>query len=302
MMRLERVSGMVLGRPWAILPQHYRTMCEIVVERMTGSGAAHAAAGGLSARLRGVPAAGAAAGLPGSAALPLSPWGACAEGVRFFDNRFAAPLDFYAGLGDGEDPSTLARGYLLHEGVAVIPVHGVLSKRAAWMMEYSGGASTELTGVALDAALGDGRARVVLLDIDSPGGDVDGSFELAEKVYAARGLKPVVGFGNGMLCSAAYLLGSACEHVTLTETGYAGSIGVIMAHHDFSAADKLAGLNVEYIISGEFKKVGNEHAALSGEEREYLQGLVDETYGVFVAKVARNRRLGADAVRGTEAR
>ena len=88
--------------------------------------------------------------------------------------------------------------------VAIIEVHGVMTKRAYRFMRWSGGASTEMIMDAFAQAIGDASIKSILFNIDSPGGPVDGSFTLCRICYKARGQKPVVAFANGQASSAAY--------------------------------------------------------------------------------------------------
>jgi len=186
--------------------------------------------------------------------------------------------------------------------VAVIPVYGVMAKRMNMIMAFSGGTSTEIVGRDFEEALNDRTVEAIVLDIDSPGGTVDGSFTLAEKVYNARGQKPIVAFVNGMATSAAYLLASAADVIVGQRLGMVGSIGIYTTHVDYSQANEQEGIRVTYIYAGEYKVTANEDEALAQDGLEYLQGFVDRTYKDFVDDVARNRGLDAQAVVDTKAR
>ena len=89
--------------------------------------------------------------------------------------------------------------------IAVIPIYGPLHQHAGGLLEaWGGGTSTDAVAVALRTALADDGVSQILLDIDSPGGSVYGVGELADQVYAARSLKPVVAIANSVATSAAY--------------------------------------------------------------------------------------------------
>jgi ClpP class serine protease len=79
-----------------------------------------------------------------------------------------------------------AVGYDVVNGVAVLPIQGVIGKRMNLMHAISGGVSTELIGRDFRMALSDPAIRSILLSIDSPGGSVDGTAELAGLIYGAR--------------------------------------------------------------------------------------------------------------------
>lgn len=203
---------------------------------------------------------------------------------------------------DDGTPAWMPEGGRLLDGVAVLPVAGVMARRMNLFMHYSGGVSTEMLGDSIAGALDDDAVEGIVLDIDSPGGAVNGSFGLAEQVYAARGKKPIVALANGLAASAAYLLASAADAVLVNEAGDVGSVGVILTHLDYSAANEQDGVKPTYIYRGHYKAMGNQDEPLDDESREYLQGIVDEAYTLFVDKVARNRGLTPKAVAGTEAR
>lgn len=186
--------------------------------------------------------------------------------------------------------------YEIQDGVAVLPVYGVLDKRMNLFMRFSGGTSTELLARDFKEALDDPQVQAILLDVDSPGGAVDGTKELADLVFAARGVKPVVAYANGLMASAAYWIGSAAQAVVAPETAEIGSIGVALLHYDFSAADEKAGVRRTFITGGKYKRIASDEKPLSEEGREYLQGMVDDYYGLFVEAVARNRGVEAEKV------
>ena len=118
------------------------------------------------------------------------------------------------------------QGYSVENGVAVVPVHGVISKKMNLLSQISGGASTELIKRDIAAAMSDDEIHKVVLDIDSPGGSVDGTQELAQFIYSLRGEKPIVAVANGQITSAAYWLGSQAHGFAATKGASVGSIGV----------------------------------------------------------------------------
>ncbi|KKK95489.1 hypothetical protein LCGC14_2672290, partial [marine sediment metagenome] len=123
------------------------------------------------------------------------------------------------------------------DGVAVLAVQGVVAKRMNLFTEISGGTSTQLLAQDFQAALDDPTVHSILLDIDSPGGDVDGTLEMARLIREARGRKPILALGDGTMASAAYWIGSAADRVFITgETTQVGSIGVVATHIDISRA------------------------------------------------------------------
>lgn len=182
-----------------------------------------------------------------------------------------------------------------HSGpkIRVIPLHGTISHRPS--MFASGGLSAEEFVQEFNAAINDNSVESVILDVDSPGGSVFGLDEAAEAVYQARGAKPIVAVANAEAHSAAYQIASQADEFIVAPSGMAGSIGVITAHVDDTAADEKEGYKVTYIHAGENKAEGWE-GSLSDDHRAHLQSIVDSYYETFVSHVARGRGVSAETV------
>jgi len=180
-------------------------------------------------------------------------------------------------------------------GIAVIPIQGTLVSKSSGMDAMSG--LTSYADIAADfaAAQTDGRVRGILLDVDSPGGEVQGMFDLADQMYAARGQKPVCAFAS-CACSAAYLLASTADWIVSPRDGMVGSVGIIALHLDESGADAQAGLKYTAVYAGERKNDGNPHEPLTPGARAWLQGAVDGRYAMFADMVARDRKMKPAAV------
>lgn len=186
-------------------------------------------------------------------------------------------------------------------GVAVIPIHGTLVRRTVGLEAESG--LTSYTGLAaqLDAAIGNPAVSAILLDIDSPGGESGGVFDLADRIRAASQIKPVWAVANDMAFSAAYALASAASRVFVSRTGGVGSIGVIAMHVDQSEKDAQDGVHYTAVFEGDRKNDLNPHEPISSEAHAFLKAEVNRIYGLFVETVARHRGIEASAVRDTEA-
>lgn len=186
-------------------------------------------------------------------------------------------------------------------GLAVIPIHGTLVARGMGMDALSGLRTYRDVASDLAAALADDNVQGILLEIDSGGGEVSGLFDLADKVMAARAIKPVYAVADESAFSAAYALACSAERVFVPRTGGVGSVGVVALHVDESQADRQDGLAFSYVYAGDKKVDGNPHEPLSTRARADLQAEVDRLYGMFVEHVAAARGLSADAVRATQA-
>ena len=186
-------------------------------------------------------------------------------------------------------------------GVAVIPVHGTLVRRTVGLEAESGLTSYASLAAQLDVALASPDVRAILLDVDSPGGESGGVFDLADRIRAATKVKPVWAVANDMAFSAAYALASAASKVFVSRTGGVGSIGVIAMHVDQSERDLQDGVRYTAVFAGDRKNDLNPHEPISSEAHAFLKAEVNRIYGLFVETVARNRGIEPSTVRGTEA-
>ncbi len=181
--------------------------------------------------------------------------------------------------------------------VAVIPVYGVLAQKMDFMSAMSGGTSYAGIKKSLHSALSNEDVKAVVLDIDSPGGTVPGTDELATEIRAIRGgEKPIIAQVNSLAASAAYWIASAADEIVVTPSGRAGSIGVYTAHDDVSAALEKRGIKRTYISAGKHKVEGNETEPLSKDTLAHIQDGVDRSYKRFVAAVAEGRGTTAGKV------
>lgn len=190
-----------------------------------------------------------------------------------------------------------ARYMVTPEGVAVIPVQGIISKRMGMFADISGGTSTQLVAADFREALGREDVKAILFDVDSPGGAVDGTQELALEIFQARGQKPMASFADGLMASAATWIGTAADEVYLSaETARAGSIGVVMVHSDESGWFEKLGVKNTVLSAGKYKALGNRYEPLSKEGRKIFQEDLDYIYSLFVEAVAGNRGATVERV------
>lgn len=218
-------------------------------------------------------------------------------GPRFELDAQAVPMAHEEIISGGVDPEPIESA----GNLAIIPIHGTLVQRAMGLDALSGLTSYELISDQLDAALEDPEVAAIVLDVDSPGGEANGCFDLADKIYEARKVKPIYGIANEFAFSAAYALLSACSKIYLPRTGNVGSIGVIATHIDQSQRDTREGFKVTHVTAGEYKADFSPHKPLSEGALGRLQEDVNELYDIFAETVARNRGIDVKAVKDTKA-
>lgn len=188
-----------------------------------------------------------------------------------------------------------------NNGIGVLSIEGPLFARFGIESWWYGGSAYDVIGAAFDMLLADAGVTQIVLLIDSPGGTVTGCFELADKIYAARGTKPITAVANDSAYSAAYAIASAADRIVIPRSGGLGSIGVRCQHVDISRALDRIGYTVTTIVSGSKKADFDSTAPLSDGARSEMQVEVNRLADIFVETVARNRGIDADAVRGLQA-
>ena len=192
-------------------------------------------------------------------------------------------------------------GYDVVGGVAIIEVQGTLVQKLGTLRPYSGMSGYDGIRQNFLMALTDPDVEAIMLDVDSPGGEVAGCFDLVDTIYQARGKKPIWAILNESAYSAAYAIASAADRIVVPRTGGVGSIGVICAHVDFSKALTSAGIKVTFITYGDRKADGHSEIPLSDEAYERFQADINQMGELFAQTVARNRGIKADKVRETQA-
>ena len=153
------------------------------------------------------------------------------------------------------------------------------------MTRVCGATSYELLSQDFNKALQASDVKALLLDIDSPGGEVNGCSEVVDMIFKSRGVKPIIAYASGSCCSGAYWIASACDKILAADTAVLGSIGVVSA---FEKDDD--GKTVE-IVSSQSPNKRPDVNTEAGKAK--IQARVDELAEVFIAKVARNRGITA---------
>jgi signal peptide peptidase SppA len=208
------------------------------------------------------------------------------------------------GLADrgGMLPKQAAESPLLSidDGIGVVAIEGpILRKPDLFARIFFGATSSEDIGEALREAGEREDIKAVFLNIDSPGGTVAGTPELAATVKALNGSKPVYAFSSGLMCSAAYWIASQARAIYATPSAQVGSIGVVQAVIDNTAALDKAGLKVEVFSVGKYKAMGAPGTPLTDDQRELISSNLAEIASDFHAAVlSRGRAIPAEAMEG----
>lgn len=209
--------------------------------------------------------------------------------VKFFDEN-----GNWKGLRKPNGEIDLVNNVTLREdGIAIIHVDGALSYRSDLMSYWLGEDTYNSIEAAFDKCMADDDVKGILFDINSPGGEVGGCADLADKIFNARGTKPygIVARTGGMMCSAAYWLGSSCEKVYTASNGTLGSIGVLCAFTKFDES-----LMKTTVVVSDLSPDKNPDPD-DAKGLKLIKKELNDLAEVFIAAVARNRGTTAEDVR-----
>ena len=154
------------------------------------------------------------------------------------------------------------------------------------------------------------RGYDIILNINSPGDTVEGAFELANFIKESSNFikessnqTKIIAFTPGMMCSAGYLIASACDEIYISgETNLIGSIGVICARYDETEFNERLGFKIHEFVTGVYKNAESEDKVLTEVDAEYIQARIDYIYSIFVNYVSKNRGLDKNKIIAWEAK
>lgn len=267
-MRLKHVVAFVLEYPWALTPAMRSVVAEVIVRKVHGE------------------------------PLEWSDREAVIASSVLERGRVRVDRATAATIQARRDRLPEGTGTAAGGATAVVPIHGVLVPRGEMLRDTSAGTTSAeaVANTLLAAAEVPGVERIVL-DVDSPGGNIAGITELAATVREVASDVEVVAVANHTMASAAYWLAAGASEIVASPSARVGSIGVFAIHEDISKKLEQDGISPTVISAGKFKTEGNPLGPLSDEAREAAQAAVDEAYAAFVADVATGRRRTEAAVR-----
>jgi protease-4 len=187
-------------------------------------------------------------------------------------------------------------GRAVSDRIALIVMRGLISS------SIPGSASDSMVEdmrAALQQARDDSRVKAIVLEIDSPGGEVTASDQIYNAVVKARAKKPVVVYMDSLAASGGYYISCGGKFLMANETTITGSIGVIIQTLNYEQLFNKVGLASVVFKSGKFKDILNGARPMTPEERELIQSFVMQTYDKFLGIVAKERGLPADLLRNT---
>lgn len=202
------------------------------------------------------------------------------------------PQAFLLSEEDAKTPSLLSK----HGNVGVVSISGTLFTSApAWAKVLFGVTDYPMIQEALVEAAKDESIGSILLDIDSPGGAVNGVGEVADLVKEIDAkVKPVHAYSAGRMNSAAYWIPSGAREISAANLAEVGSIGVLQRHVEVTKMEEKMGVTTTVLRAGKYKALGNPFEPLSKLAKDDIQSKLDYVYGIFLEHVASNRGVSAE--------
>ncbi|MFN8389016.1 MAG: signal peptide peptidase SppA [Bdellovibrionota bacterium] len=177
----------------------------------------------------------------------------------------------------------------------------VKTEHAVGVVEITGEIMTsEKFEKSLKTALDNPKLKAVVVRIDSPGGAVGASEEMYRAIKTANEktpLKPVVCSLGTVAASGGLFAAAGCKKIVANESTLTGSIGVIMMSPNVKGLLDKFGVQMMIVKSGKLKDTGSPFRETNQEDREYLQQLIDHTYGQFVKVVSQSRGIPVEQVK-----
>lgn len=182
------------------------------------------------------------------------------------------------------------------EKIVVIPLKGpiFLEQSSGSLFESSAAGANEVIA-DLRRANSDDSVKAVIIEINSPGGTVVASQEIADAVKAMN--KTTVAVIREVGASGAYWVASATDTIIASPMSITGSIGVLGSYLEFSGLFEKYGVGYERFIGGKYKDLASPLKAATDEERVLLQKKIDTIHEYFIQAVAANRNMDKAKVR-----
>ena len=180
--------------------------------------------------------------------------------------------------------------------IAVITMRGLISSSLPGTVTDS---MVDDMRAALQQARDDNHVKAIVLEVDSPGGEVTASDAIYSALIKTRARKPVVVYMDSLAASGGYYVSCGGKYLMASDTTITGSIGVIIQTLNYEQLFNKVGLASVIFKSGKFKDMLNGARPITSEERELVQSFIMKTYDKFLGIVAKERNLPADLLRNT---
>jgi len=200
-----------------------------------------------------------------------------------------------------EEPLPRFREIVIERGARMVPARiALITMRGLISSSIPGSVSDSMVEdmrLALEQARDDNRIKAIVLEIDSPGGEVTAADQIYNAVTKARARKPVVIYMDSLAASGGYYIACGGKFLMANETTITGSIGVIIQTLNYEQLFNKVGLASVVFKSGKFKDILNGARPMTPEERDLIQRFVMKSYDKFLGIVAKERSLPAEMLR-----
>lgn len=170
--------------------------------------------------------------------------------------------------------------------IAIIKVHGTIAPSPQMLTETF---TPDEAFSFIKKAEEDPTIKAVLFEIDSPGGSVVASREIAYAVSEVK--KPTLCWMGDVAASGAYWIASSCDHIMADPLTLTGSVGVTASYLEFSKLFEKYGITYEQITSGGSKDIGSPFRNMTEDERRKMEYITNEIFTYFLNDVKAKRNL-----------
>ncbi len=178
---------------------------------------------------------------------------------------------------------------------ALIPIKGeIVSEESGGLLSPQQAASSTIID-EIQKANSDPAIKAIVFEINSPGGEVVASDEIAAAIKKVN--KTNVAWIRDMGASGAYWIASASDHIIAHRLSITGSVGVTGSYIEFAGLLNRFNVTYEQLMAGKYKEVGTPYAELTAEQRTFLMKIIDSIHADFLQNVAANRNLTQDQIK-----
>lgn len=199
---------------------------------------------------------------------------------------------------EGGQPYPLAQQVQTIGDIAVLPLHGMLGKYLSNFALQCGGCDLHLAHQQLENIANDDSIKIVILDLDTPGGQARGVPKFAQAVSDLTKTKTVIAFAQNLMASAGYFIGSAADMIVTTDDALVGSISTVMAGIDDHRRWETAGYERKLFVTGQYKSIGMSGTAWTEEQITYLNERIGKVDAEFKDFVRARRKLPDEMMQG----
>ncbi|MFO7772982.1 MAG: signal peptide peptidase SppA [Dehalococcoidia bacterium] len=180
--------------------------------------------------------------------------------------------------------------------IAVIPLSGTITAGDS-QLSFGPTITPDLVRSYLGKAERDRAVKAIVLQIESPGGEIAPCQEILWEIERVKEKKPIVVSMGGMAASGGYYISTRADKIVALPSTLTGSIGVVSQVINIEGLLEKLGIQIETFKGGKYKDMYSGFREMTPEEAEIMQGMIDEYYEHFVEVVAEGRGLSKDEVR-----